>query len=134
MTNKYVTIRQTALIDASPEDVYEAYVNPKKHAAFTGQSATGAAKVGGRFTAWDGYTAGRYLKLERGKTILHEWTTTEWPRGYPPSLVQLTLKARGKKTGLTMVHSKVPADQGEEYAEGWKEYYWEPLKRYFAKP
>lgn len=130
---KFGTIKQTALIDATPLEVYEAYVDPRKHAAFTGQSATGAPKVGGRFTAGDGYITGKYLALERGKRVLHEWTTTEWPEGYPVSILELNLKAKGKKTELTMVHSKVPEEQVDYYAEGWKEYYWKPLQKYFAK-
>ncbi len=130
---KFGEIKQTVLIDASPDEVYEAYVDPKKHAAFTGQGATGSPKVGGRFTAGDSYISGKYIKLERGKEILHEWTTTEWPAGYPPSILELKLKAKGKKTELTMVHTKVPEEQVEYYAEGWKEFYWTPLKKYFAK-
>ena len=130
---KFATIKQTALIDASPLEVYEAYVDPEKHAAFTGQAATGTPKVGGRFTAGDGYSRGKYLKLEEGKRILHDWKTTEWPEGYPPSLLELTLKAKGKKTELTMVQSKVPEEQVDYYSEGWKQYYWEPLKEYFNK-
>jgi len=113
--------------------VYEAYVNPKKHAAFTGQGATGTPKVGGRFTAGDGYSKGKYLELEKGKRIVQEWSTTEWPEGYPPSVLELTLKAKGNRTELTMVQSKVPEEQVDYYAEGWKEFYWEPLKKYFAK-
>ena len=130
---KFGEIRQTVLIDASPAEVYEAYVDPKKHAAFTGQSATGTPGVGRRFSASDGYIGGRYLELEKGKKILQEWTTAEWPSGYPPSLLELKLKAKGKKTELTMVHTKVPEEQVEYYAEGWKEYYWAPLRKYFAK-
>lgn len=130
---KFETIKQEVLVDASPVEVYEAYLDPKKHAAFTGSPATGTPRAGSRFTAWDGYITGRYLKLEKGKTILHEWTTTEWPEGYPPSLVELTLRAKGKETELTMVHSKVPAEQAESYAEGWRDWYWEPLKKYFAR-
>jgi uncharacterized protein YndB with AHSA1/START domain len=130
---KFGTIRQTALIDASPLEVYEAFVDPKKHAAFTGQSATGAPKVGGKFAAGDGYITAKHLELVKGKRILQEWTTSEWPEGYPPSLLELTLKAKGKRTELTMVHSKVPEEQVDYYAEGWKEFYWGPLKAYFAK-
>jgi len=126
-------IRQTVLIDAGPAEVFEAYVDPKKHAAFTGQSATGSPRVGGKFTAGDGYISGKYLELEKGKRILHEWTTTEWPAGYPPSILELRLKAKGKKTELTMLHVKVPKEQVEYYTEGWKEFYWTPLKKYFAR-
>ena len=130
---KFGTIRQTTTIDASPVEVYEAYTNPKKHAAFTGQSATGTPRAGCKFTAGDGYISGKYVKLEKGRRILQEWTTTEWPEGYPPSLVKLILKAKGEKTELTMVHSKVPTEQRDYYAQGWKDYYWEPLKKYFEE-
>ncbi|HEV2139444.1 MAG TPA: SRPBCC domain-containing protein [Nitrososphaerales archaeon] len=130
---KFEVIKQVAIIDASPVEVYEAYVDPKKHAAFTGDSATGTAKVGGRFAAGNGYISGKYLKLEKGKRILHEWTTTEWPKGYPPSLVELIIKPKGKKTELTMIHSKVPAEQAADYDQGWKDFYWEPMKKYFEK-
>jgi activator of HSP90 ATPase len=130
---KFETITQTAVIDGAPNEVYEAYVDPRKHSEFTGSPATGSPKVGERFTAWDGYIEGRFLELEKGKKIVHEWKTTEWPAGYPASVVELKLKPKGKQTELTMVHSKVPAEQAEEYAEGWRDYYWEPMKEHFRK-
>ena len=130
---KFVTIRQSVIVDATPEEVYDAYVDPKKHGEFTGSKATGTQKVGGRFTAWDGYISGKWLELEKGKKIVHEWTTTEWPEGYPPSLVELRLGKSGKKTKLAMIHSKAPAEQAEEYAQGWKDFYWEPMKSHFKK-
>ncbi len=73
------------------------------------------------------------MKLEKGKRIVYEWTTTEWPAGYPPSLVELTFKPKGKKTEMTMIHSKAPAEQADDYAEGLMDWYWQPLKKYFAK-
>jgi len=130
---KFGTIKQAVVLDASPSGVYEAYVDPRKHAAFTGTAATGTPRVGEKFTAGDGYITGKYIELEPGKRILHEWTTTEWPVGYPPSMLELVLKPKGAKTELTMVHSKVPAEQVDYYAKGWEEYYWGPLKKYFQK-
>ena len=130
---RFKEIKQVVVIDASPLEVYEAYVDPKKHAAFTGTAVEGTPRVGGKFTAGDGYITAKYIKLEPGKRIAHEWTTTEWPAGYPPSILELTLKPKGTGTELTMVHSKVPAEQAEYYAEGWMDFYWEPLKKHFAK-
>jgi activator of HSP90 ATPase len=130
---RFGEIKQTVMIDASPVEVYEAFVDPKKHAAFTGQGATGTPKVGGKFTAGDGYISAKFLELKKGERVLQEWTTTEWPEGYPPSHLELRFKAKGKKTELTMLHSKVPAEQVEYYAGGWKEWYWEPMKKYFSK-
>lgn len=130
---RFEVIKQTVVIDASPNEVYKAYVDPKKHADFTGSPATGSPKVGGSLTAWDGYISGKYIELEKGKKIVHEWMTTEWPEGYPPSIVELTLKPKGTKTELTMIHSKVPAERTKSYADGWKEFYWDPMKEYFRK-
>jgi uncharacterized protein YndB with AHSA1/START domain len=66
------TIRQTVFINAPPERVYEAFVNPKVHSEFTGSRATGAPRAGARITAWDGYITGRNLKLQKGRIIVQE--------------------------------------------------------------
>lgn len=133
MAFKTRTIKQTAVISASPDEVYEAFMDAKKHSEFTGSKATGVAKVGGKFTSWDGYAFGKNLKLVKGKKIVQEWKTTEWPEGYPPSKLDISLKKKKDGTVLTMVHSLVPAEQADEYAQGWLDYYWEPLKKYFEK-
>ncbi|MGA1975640.1 MAG: SRPBCC domain-containing protein [Conexivisphaerales archaeon] len=124
------TIRQEVVLPGTPKAVYEALVDPKKHAAVTGAPATGEAKVGGAFTAWDGYIFGKYLDLVRGSRIVWEWTTTEWPVGYPPSQVDVTLTRSKGGTKLAMVHSKVPTSQAEAYRQGWIDSYWDPLKKY----
>jgi hypothetical protein len=31
-----------------------------------------------------------------------------------------------------MVQEEVPASQAPNYRQGWKDYYWNPLKQYFA--
>lgn len=127
------TIRQEVFIDAKPEQVYEALANPKKHSEFTSSPATGAPKKGGKFTAWDGYIFGKHIELVKGKKIVQEWQTTEWPKGAEPSIVEFTFVSRNGGTLLTMVHSQVPAGQSEDYAEGWREFYWKPLAEYFRQ-
>jgi activator of HSP90 ATPase len=124
------TITQEFVFPGTPIVVYETLVDPKKHAAMTGASATGKIKVGGSFTAWDGYITGKYIELARGSRIVCEWTTTEWPAGYPPSQLDLTLTRSKDGTKLTMVHSKVPSSQAEAYRQGWIDSYWKPLKKY----
>jgi len=131
MRMKISTIRQKISIPASPEEVYEAFMDAKKHSAFTGSKATCDPKVGGKFTAWDDYISGKNLKLEKGKKIVQEWITTEWPEGYPPSKLELTFKKAEGGTEISMVHSGVPAEQAADIKKGWIDFYWEPLKAYF---
>jgi len=133
VSRKTETIRQTELIPAEPADVYEALIGAEKHTEFTGSKATSDQRVGGKFTAWDGYIFGRNLKLEKAKRIVQEWKTAEWPADYPPSIVEFTFKESRKGTELTMVHSNVPAGQADSYRQGWIDFYWKPLKLYFRK-
>ncbi len=125
------TIKQKVLIPAEPMHVYDALLDAKIHSEFTGSKTTADTKAGGRFTTWDGYIFGRNLKLEKGKRIVQEWKTTEWPDDYPPSIVEFRFKKATTGTELTMIHSKVPAEQADSYRQGWTDYYWKPLKQYF---
>jgi len=133
LAQKFSIITQTVEVNASPQEVYDALMDSKKHAKVTGSPASISTKVGGKFTAWDGYIFGKNLELEPGKKIVQEWTTTEWPEGYPPSRLEMTMTKIARGTELKMVHSKVPAEQKDEYAGGWRSFYWEPLEAYFGK-
>jgi len=130
---KTTTIKQKTLIPAAPDEVYEALMDAKKHSAFTGSKATCDPKVGGKFTAWDGYISGRNLQLEEGKRIVQEWSTADWPEAYPPSKLKLTFQKTKSGTEISMIHSDVPVEQADDLAEGWIEFYWKPMKEYFAR-
>ena len=133
MKTQTTTIKQKVIIPATPEEIYEAYTNPKIHSEFTGSKATGKPKVGEKFTAWDEYISGKYLELEKGKRIVQEWVDTDWPEGLPPSKFELTFKATAEGTEVSMVQSGIPAARETELLEGWTEFYWDPLKKFFSK-
>jgi len=130
---KMATIKQKEFIRAKPVEIYDAFLNDQKHTAFTGAKATCDRRVGGKFTAWDGYISGKNVKLENGRRIIQEWKTSEWPQGYPPSIIEFTFKQRGEGTEVKMVQSHVPATQASSYKQGWRDYYWAPLKKYFGR-
>lgn len=133
MVQRVKTITQKTFVPSiAPEEVYDAFMDSKKHAAFTGSPASGSARVGGRFTAWDGYITAVNRELTKGRKIVQDWTTTEWPEGAPPSRVEFSFKAARGGTEITLVHSNVPAEQADSYRQGWIDYYWDPLKAYFA--
>jgi len=130
---KTTVLKQIIIIPADPEKVYDAFINAKIHSEFTGSKATGKPVVGAEFTAWDGYIFGKNLELVRGKKIVQEWQTTDWPEGYGPSRFELTLKKVKESTKISMVHSDIPQEQKTDLTEGWNEFYWTPLKEYFSQ-
>lgn len=130
---KVGTIRQRVIFKASPIEVYEVLMNSKKHTAMTGAKAVCSPKVGGKIIAWDGYITGKNLRLTKGKMILQEWRTTEFPEGYGPSILKFTFKKKGDTTELVMVQTNVPKEQLNDYVDGWKNFYWVKMKKYLSK-
>ena len=51
------------IIPAKPAEIYEAWLSSEGHAAMTGSPAQVDGKVGGEFSAWDGYIFGKTLEL-----------------------------------------------------------------------
>jgi uncharacterized protein YndB with AHSA1/START domain len=127
---KTSAIRQRVTILASPLAVYRALTNARQHAAFTQARATGVARNGARFTAWDGYISGRHIELTPAQRIVQEWETRDWPSGYAPSLLDIKLQTSRGGTLLSMVHTNVPARRADDLRAGWIEY-WKPLKAWF---
>jgi activator of HSP90 ATPase len=131
MTSKTSTIIDRVIINASPDEVYDAFMDSKKHSEFTGSKATGKPKEGTNFSAWNGYISGKNIKLIEGQKIIQDWITTDWPKDLPPSRLELEFKDLEGRTEIMMTHSKVPADQEASLRQGWIDFYWKPLKEYF---
>lgn len=131
LTVKTSKITQKEIIPATPIEVYEAYIDEEKQTEFTGSKATSDPRVGGEFTAWDGYITGKYIELKPGRKIVQEWRSSDFPEGAPPSRFEIGLKEVKGGTELTMIHSRVPEEVAEDIGQGWKDYYWVPMKKYF---
>jgi uncharacterized protein YndB with AHSA1/START domain len=126
-------LTQEMRLSASPDKVYAAWVDAELHAMMTGGAAESDPVVGGRFTAWDGYISGTWLALDRGQGFVQAWRTSEFPDDAPDSRVEVSLAADGEGgTNVTLRHTQIPAGQGVRYDGGWEEFYWEPMRRFFA--
>ena len=126
------TIKQSVTIKASPHDVYEALMDSKKHAKFTGGKATISREVGGKFTAFDGYARGTNVELVPDKKIVQSWRAEDWPKGHYSKAIFTFTKVEGG-TKLAFTQTDVPEDQHEPISQGWKEYYWAPMKEMLEK-
>jgi len=123
----------STVLPATPERVYAAWLDGAQHAAFTGAAATGDASVGARFTAWDGYIEGSNVELQPYARIVQRWRTSEFPPGAADSTVTVLLEAEGAvSTRVTLRHAGIPEGQGDGYRQGWLDYYFEPMRRYFS--
>lgn len=116
-----------------PELFYMIWMKSQLHSEFTGSPAVIDDRVGGNFTAWNGYILGKNLALDPGKRILQSWRTTDFPEDAPDSELELQLEAYTGGTVLTLTHRNLPADQVQDYRLGWEEQYLQPLKDYLER-
>src|SRR5580704_11235335 len=98
----------TATIPATPEEVYEAWLDSIGHSEMTGSEATTSGEVGAEVSAWDGYISGRNLELIPAERIVQSWRTTEFDDEIEDSIVTILLQETEDGTLLTLQHSNVP--------------------------
>ena len=132
MEVKTKDLKQGAMIKASPEDVYGAFMDAKKHSVFTGAKAVIDPKVGGKFSVWDGYASGVTKELVPGKKIVQTWRASDWPEGHH-STITLTLAKTSTGTKLSFVQKGIPAESFDDIKQGWIDYYWKPMKKMLEK-
>jgi activator of HSP90 ATPase len=121
-----------AVIPASAADIYNAWLSSKEHSAMTEGEAKCSAKVGGKFTAWDGYISGTNLELAPDEKVVQAWRTTEFADSDADSRLEVALTPAKNGTRVTLRHSGLPAGSGPSYRDGWRDFYFAPMKRYFA--
>lgn len=131
---KTKSFQQKVIFKASPEDVYTALMDSKKHSIFTGSKAVIGKKVNDKFSAYDGYITGKNMELIPAKKIVQTWKTTDdgWPENHY-STVEFIFKKTKEETELHFIHRDIPATVEADYAQGWKDYYWEPMKAMLEK-
>jgi activator of HSP90 ATPase len=119
-------------IQASAQELYRSWLSSEGHTKMTGGEATNSGKVGGAFTAWDGYIEGKNLVLEPHLRIVQSWRTSEFETHEPDSELEILFKEREDGTEITLNHRNLPA-HGEQYRQGWVDHYFNPMKAYFER-
>ena len=127
---KTKTIKQSVTFRVSPHDVFEAIIDADLHARFTESEAEIHRGVGGYFSVYGGSISGTTLELVQDKKIVQSWKIDEedWPENHYSKVVFEIRKVK-EGTQLDMTHSEVPEACAKNIAQGWKDYYWEPMKK-----
>jgi activator of HSP90 ATPase len=125
-------IHQTVFFQVPPHEVYEALMDSKKHAAFSGSKARISRDVGGEVMAYDDYIAGKNIELVPDQKIVQDWRAVDWPEGVF-SRISFELTAIPEGTRLDFTHTGLPEGTEDEFTRGWIDNYWEPMKKYFGR-
>ncbi|MBI4201307.1 MAG: SRPBCC domain-containing protein [Chloroflexi bacterium] len=113
---------------ATREEVWRRLVDPTEIEGWSGASAVMEAWPGGRFELWGGDMFGVNLEVAPPRKLVQQWQVRGWEE---PSTVTFTLRSNRAEgqTIVELVHAGVPAEEAEEYAQGWDEHYLGAIKR-----
>ncbi|MEO6190285.1 MAG: SRPBCC domain-containing protein [Saprospiraceae bacterium] len=119
-------------LKASATKVYKTWLNSKGHTDMTGSKADINDQLGSKFTAWDGYIHGENLELETNKRIVQTWRTSEFKTNQEDSLLEIEFIEIDKNSCKIILQHSNLEDKDSNYIKGWKDHYFEPMKKYFA--
>jgi activator of HSP90 ATPase len=66
------------------------------------------------------------------KKIVQSWRGSDWPKGHFSKAI-FSLKKIKNGTRLTFTQSGVPDQHYRDIRQGWRDYYWKPMKEMLEK-
>lgn len=124
------TISLAVDLPAKPARLYQMYLNPKLHAAFTGSPVRIAARAGARFEAFGGALTGTILQVVPNRLIVQAWRSTNFGKRDIDSTLVLTFLPRGKGARIELKHLNVSERDFGGVSAGWSKYYFLPWRAY----
>jgi uncharacterized protein YndB with AHSA1/START domain len=128
MSTDRPTVRVTRRFDASPERVFDAWLDPARAARFLFATPTGQmvraeidARVGGKFLfvdrrdGGDAEHFGEYLEIDRPRRLVFSFAVPN----YPTTRVIVEITAQGSGCELTLTHEGVLPEFVSRTEAGW---------------
>jgi activator of HSP90 ATPase len=124
------TVILAASMPAPPDRLFDMYLDPELHAAFTGAPVTIGPSAGAPFVAFNGLLSGKMLHVEPKRLIVQAWRSVNWPTGAIDSTLVLSFWTEKDGARIELVHVNVPEEDFAGVSRGWEKYYWTPWRAY----
>jgi activator of HSP90 ATPase len=129
-------IRQSVVLPATADALFEMYLDPAAHGALTGFPVTIGDESGAPFRAFEGQLSGTMLVVVRPQLIVQSWRSTKFAAGDQDSTLILLFSpdACDKHCGqIDLLHLDVPEHDYDGVTAGWHKYYWTPWRAYLEQ-
>src|SRR5579862_44598 len=115
-------IVQSNTFNATPKELYDLYMNPKLHAAFTGGPVKISSKPNSKFEAFGKMLWGTTLAAVPGKLIVQRWRSMNFKLSDADSILIFHFSKDAKGGRIDMTHVNVPEQDHKGVTNGWKKY------------
>ena len=127
------TIQFAAVLPATPDRLFDMYLDPSQHAAFTGQPVTVSAVAGSPFRAFSGVLSGAILQVVPKRLIVQSWRSPHWGESDIDSTLVLTFLPDTEGARIELVQVNVVDSDFAGVCHGWEKHYWTPWRAYLEK-
>ena len=124
------TIQLAAHLPAAPDRLFEMYLDPAEHAAFTGAPVTVSAIPGSPFRAFNDMISGTMLQVVPKRLIVQSWRSPHWGATDPDSTLILTFIPENGGARIELVQVNVVDADFAGVSHGWEKFYWTPWRAY----
>lgn len=122
-------------LDCPPLKAFDAWLDSNTHSQMIDGQAVIDPTIGGKFSIWEESVTGKTTLVDRqNMKIEQDWIYDykDWPKDKPS---HISLAFEPTREGRTIVHFMqccIPAQHLAEIEDGWKKYYWQPMREYFS--
>ena len=116
------------LLDAPPEDVYNALTNAATIQLWSAEPAIMEPIAGTEFSLWEDTIVGKNLEFVTGKKIVQQWYFGEQE---PASIVTIILHENKGGTSAELRHTNIPDEDYDNIVDGWNENYFGSLIEFY---
>ena len=127
------TIQLAASLPAPPDRLFDMYLDPAEHAAFSGSPVTIAAEPGAPFRAFDDVLEGTILQVVPKRLIVQSWRSSHWGPADLDSTLILTFSPDGDGGRIELTHVNVIDADFAGVSHGWEKFYWTPWREYLTR-
>ncbi len=126
------TIYKTVVLPASAASLFDMYMDPEVHAAFTGAAAKVSDEPGSSFEAFGGLLLGTMLQVVRPRLIVQSWRSVNFAEDDADStlIISFTEEADAGEGRIDLVHLDVPESDFQGVSGGWESRYFAPWLDY----
>jgi activator of HSP90 ATPase len=116
------------ILNASPEEVYNALTNPLTIKIWTNEDAVMSTVPGSEFSILGDSIVGKNIEFEENKKIVQQWY---FEGETEESIVTIKLHPHKQGTSVEVKHTNIPDAAFEDISEGWTEIYFGNLMHFF---
>ncbi len=123
-------IQQNVVLPSTAAELFNAYLDPAKHSAFTGAPVTIGPNPGDKFEAFNGALSGAIIATISPRLIVQAWRSTSFNEADPDSTLVLSFSDTDEGGRIDLVHVGVPEHDHDGVTEGWPKFYWNPWREH----